>query len=116
MKHATYPGFHSMPADHLAIRKDVWDSLPEDIQRIFEVAMQKLAFQTSLTFSVENIKAAKMLETEQGVTLHDWSDEDRLAFRQAAQERWQVWADKSPEARELIDSHVEFIRLLGLID
>jgi TRAP-type C4-dicarboxylate transport system substrate-binding protein len=21
--HATYPGFHSMPADHLAIRKDV---------------------------------------------------------------------------------------------
>ncbi|HEX6144019.1 MAG TPA: TRAP transporter substrate-binding protein DctP, partial [Geminicoccaceae bacterium] len=24
-QHATYPGFHSMPADHLAIRKDVWD-------------------------------------------------------------------------------------------
>ena len=24
--HATYPGFHSMPSDHLAIRKDAWDA------------------------------------------------------------------------------------------
>lgn len=52
-----------------AIRKDVWDGLPEDIQRIFEVAMQKLAFQTSLTFEVENIKAANMLTAQKGVTL-----------------------------------------------
>jgi len=42
-KHATYPGFHSMPADHLAINKDVWDSLPDDIQAIIEVAMEKMA-------------------------------------------------------------------------
>ena len=27
-KHTNYPGFHSMPADHLACRKDVWDAMP----------------------------------------------------------------------------------------
>ncbi len=96
VSNATYPGFHSMPSDHLAIRKDVWDGLPGDIQRIFEVAMQKLAFQTSLTF--ENAKAAKTL-AEKGVTLWDWSPEDRAAFRQVAQKHWQRWADKTPEAR-----------------
>jgi TRAP-type C4-dicarboxylate transport system substrate-binding protein len=113
--HATYPGFHSMPSDHLAIRKDAWDALPEDIQRIFSVAMQKLALQTSLTFEVKNQEAAAALAA-QGVKLHDWSVEDRAAFRKAAQQAWQGWADKTPEARALVDSHVEFMTQLGLIE
>jgi len=114
-EHATYPGFHSMPSDHLAIRKDVWDGLPEDIQRIFEVAMQKLAFQTAMAFEVENAKAAAQL-AERGITLHDWSAEDRQAFRQAAQTNWERWAEKSPEAREMVDSHVAFMDILGLVE
>ncbi len=114
-EHATYPGFHSMPSDHLAIRKDVWDGLPPDIQRIFEVAMQKLGFQTALTFEVENAKAAAQL-AEKGITLHNWSDEDRKAFRKAAQTNWQRWADKSPEARAMVDSHLAFMDVLGLIE
>jgi TRAP-type mannitol/chloroaromatic compound transport system substrate-binding protein len=89
--------------------------LPEDIQRIFDVAMQKLAFQTALTFEVENAKAAREL-MEEGVTLYDWSVEDRAAFRQAAQTNWQRWADKTPEARALVDSHIEFMNVLGLLD
>src|SRR3546814_20961282 len=87
-----------MPSDHLAIRKDAWDALPDDLKRIVEVAMQKLSFQTALTFEVENNKAAAALR-EQGVTLHAWSEEDRGAFRQAAQEAGQAWAEKPPEAR-----------------
>jgi TRAP-type C4-dicarboxylate transport system substrate-binding protein len=114
-KHATYPGFHSMPADHLAIRKDVWDSLPEDLQRIFTVGMQKFAFQTAVAFEVENAKAAKEAEAR-GVTLHDWSEEERAEFRTAALESWETWADRTPEAREIVDSHYEFMDLLGLAE
>jgi TRAP-type C4-dicarboxylate transport system substrate-binding protein len=112
-KHATYPGFHSMPADHLAIRKEVWDSLPEDIQRIIEVGMQKFAFQTALMFEVENPKAAAAV-AEKGVTLHDWSDDERRQFRTAALEAWETWADRTPEAREIVDSHYAFMDLLRL--
>ncbi|HEX6144114.1 MAG TPA: TRAP transporter substrate-binding protein [Geminicoccaceae bacterium] len=114
-KHATYPGFHSMPADHLAIRKDMWDSLPEDLQRIFEVGLQKFAFQTALAFEAENARAAKEAEAR-GVTLHDWSTEDRRAFRQASLDAWETWADRTPEAREIVDSHYEFMGLLGLTE
>jgi TRAP-type mannitol/chloroaromatic compound transport system substrate-binding protein len=113
-EHATYPGFHSMPSDHLAIRKDAWDALPPDLQRIVEVAMEKLAFRTSLAHMYENIKAAKVL-SEQGVTLHDWSPEDRAKFREVAQQNWQRWAEKTPEARKLVDSHIAFMKELGLI-
>jgi TRAP-type mannitol/chloroaromatic compound transport system substrate-binding protein len=112
--HATYPGFHSMPADHLACRLDVWESMPDDLKRIMDVAMQKLAFQTALTFEVMNNEAAAALN-EKGVTIHEWSQEDRDAFRKAAQEQWQNWAVKTPEAQKLVDSHLAFMKNLGLV-
>ena len=113
VKHATFPGFHSMPSDHLAINKAKWDALPPHLQRIIRVAMEKLAFQTAMTFEIKNAEAAAKLRT-QGVTLHDWSAEDRATFRKAAQDAWQGWADKTPEARALVDSHMAFLKQLGL--
>lgn len=115
VNHATYPGFHSMPSDHLACNKDVWDSLPEDLQRIMDTAMQKLAFQTALTFEVKNREAAAKLR-QQGITLHDWSEEERKVFRDAAQATWKEWAKKSPEAAALVESHIAFMQTLGLIE
>jgi TRAP-type C4-dicarboxylate transport system substrate-binding protein len=115
VKHATYPGFHSMPSDHLACRLDKWESLSEQQKRIIDTAMQKLSFQIALTFEVANNEAAAKLRAE-GVTLYDWSEEDRATFRAAAQKAWQRWADKTPEARALVDSHIAFMTKLGLMN
>jgi len=52
---------------------------------------------------------------KEGYTLHDWSAEDRLAFRTAAQKKWQEWCDKTPEARALVDSHVAYMKRLGIL-
>ncbi|WP_135079418.1 TRAP transporter substrate-binding protein [Terasakiella sp. SH-1] len=114
VKHATYPGFHSMPSDHLAINKDVYDALPNDLKSILNVAMQKLAFQHAMGTQVAVSETASTIGSE-GVTLHNWSAEDRATFRAAAQKKWQEWGDKSPEARELVDSHVAFMKRIGLI-
>ena len=114
VKHATYPGFHSMPSDHLAVNKEVYDSLPADLKRILEVAMQKLSFQNSLSFQVSMGETASELAAS-GVTLYDWSAADREAFRNAAQAKWQEWGDKTPEARSLVDSHIGFMKRIGLL-
>ena len=115
VKHATYPGFHSMPSDHLAINKSKWDALPEHLQRIIQVAMQKLAFQTAITFDVKNREAAAKL-TASGVTLHDWPQADRRAFRETAQGAWSEFAEGSAQAEELVESHKLFTRKLGLLE
>ncbi|MEO0429331.1 MAG: TRAP transporter substrate-binding protein [Pseudomonadota bacterium] len=113
VKHANYPGFHSMPSDHLACNKAVWDSMPEHHKRIMDTAMQKLALQTALTFEKKNAEAAAALQ-EQGVTLYAWSEEDLGSFRAAAQAAWQEFAT-TPEAEALVESHLTYLGQLGLV-
>ncbi|QHQ36217.1 TRAP transporter substrate-binding protein [Algicella marina] len=113
VKHANYPGFHSMPSDHLACNKEVWDGMPEAHRRIMNVAMESLALRTALTFEKKNAEAAAELQ-EQGVTLYNWAEEDRQAFRDAAQASWPEFAT-SPEAEALVESHMGYLRQLGLV-
>ncbi|MEM1387960.1 MAG: TRAP transporter substrate-binding protein [Pseudomonadota bacterium] len=113
VKHANFPGFHSMPSDHLACNKDVWDSMPEHHRRIMDTAMQKLALQTALTFEKANAEAAALLASE-GVSLHTWSAEELAKFRAAAQSAWTDFAT-TPEAEALVASHIEYLTQLGLV-
>jgi len=113
VKYANYPGFHSMPSDHLACNKEVFDAMPESHQRIMKVAMQALALKTALTFEKKNAEAAAML-TEQGVTLSAWSEEEKQKFRNAAQDAWDDFGT-TPEAKDLMAAHRKYLKQLGLI-
>ncbi|WP_413720204.1 TRAP transporter substrate-binding protein [Silicimonas sp. MF1-12-2] len=112
-KHATYPGFHSMPSDHLACNKAVWDGMPEHHRRIMEVAMEKLALRQAISGDVANAQAANELRA-QGVSIYDWSAEDRAKFKAAAQATWPEFAT-TPEAEALVASHIEFLKTIGVI-
>ena len=114
-KHATYPGFHSMPSDHLACNKAKWDAMPESHRRIIDIAMQKTALQTALAFEVKNPQASVELR-KKGITIHNWSAADRKAFRVGAQKAWDGWAKKTPEAAALVKSHRAYLAQLGLIE
>ncbi|MGX9357495.1 TRAP transporter substrate-binding protein [Roseobacteraceae bacterium S113] len=113
VKHANFPGFHSMPSDHLACNKAVFDAMPESHQTIMKVAMEALALRTALTFEKKNAEAAAQLR-EQGVSLHQWLPEDLAEFRAAAQATWPEFAD-TPEAKALVDSHMAYLTQLGLV-
>lgn len=114
-KHATYPGWHSMPADHLAINLDKWNELPEDLQQVIEDALDKAARDLAEQSRTENERAAEEL-TAEGVTLHDWSDEDVREYRDFAQSVWQEWAERSPLAKRAVESHVAYMKKIGLLD
>ncbi|MGC1260391.1 MAG: TRAP transporter substrate-binding protein [Jannaschia helgolandensis] len=112
-KFANYPGFHSMPSDHLACNKSVWDGMPEAHQRIMSVSMESLALRTALTFEKKNAEAAAQLR-EEGVTLSEWSAGDLQEFRNAAQSTWPEFAT-TPEAEALVESHLAYLKQLGLV-
>lgn len=113
VKHANYPGFHSMPSDHLACNKAIWDGMPAEHRRIMSTAMTALALRTALTFEKKNAEAAAALRAK-GVSVYDWAPEDRQEFRDAAQASWPEFAS-TPEAKALVESHVAYLRQLGLV-
>ncbi|WP_299304589.1 TRAP transporter substrate-binding protein [uncultured Litoreibacter sp.] len=114
VQHATFPGFHSMPSDHLACNKAVWEAMPEHHREILSVAMESLALRTALTFDKVNGEAAAGLKAK-GVAIYDWSREDRQQFRKVAQETWVEFAT-TPEAKALVDSHLAYLGQLGLVN
>jgi TRAP-type mannitol/chloroaromatic compound transport system substrate-binding protein len=112
VKHANYPGFHSMPSDHLACNKAKWDGMPDSHRRIMSTAMEALALRTALTFEKKNAEAAAGLRAK-GVNLYEWPQDERQKFRDAAQAAWGEFAS-TPEAKALVDSHLGYLRQLGL--
>ncbi|MFK8082259.1 MAG: TRAP transporter substrate-binding protein [Granulosicoccus sp.] len=110
-EHTNYPGFHSMPADHLACRKDLWDEMPAHHQAIMKVAMQALALKNATLNEVKNAETAKDLR-EKGVNMYEWTPEELAKYRDAVQAGWTEFAT-TPEAKELLESHVGFLQQMG---
>ena len=113
-KYANFPGFHSMPSDHIACNKAVWDAMPAHHRKIMEVAIGDIALKSAMTFEKKNAEAAAQLKAA-GVTVAAWSEEDLQTFRDAAQGAWGEFAS-SPEAKALVDSHLAYLRQLGLAE
>ncbi len=113
-KYATYPGFHSMPADHLACNTKVWNKLKPHEQGAMLAAIEICGRTITSLVERKNAEAVKALN-EMGVTLHDWSREDRLKFRQAALGAWEEWKKKSPEAAALIEIHKAYMKANGIL-
>ena len=114
-KHATHPGFHSMPAEQLSFNKKAWDKLPESVQKAIEVALKGIALDLALLIEVRDNQTAAQIQAD-GVTLYGWSTEDRKAFREFAQGRWAEWGAKTPAAQAVLDSHLAFMKDIGLVD
>ncbi|NNE81710.1 MAG: TRAP transporter substrate-binding protein [Silicimonas sp.] len=111
-KHTNYPGFHSMPADHLACRKDLWDSMPSHHQAILKNAMLVLGLENTTKNAVLNAQNSVKVQEEMGVTLYTWSPEEMNKYRNAVQAAWVEFAT-TPESKSMLESHLSFLRSIG---
>ncbi len=110
-EHTNFPGFHSMPADHLTCRKDAWDAMPAHHKAIFKVGMQALALKNATINEVKNAQTAKDLRAK-GVNLYEWTPEDLAQYRAAVKAGWTEFAT-TPESKALLQSHIDFLTNLG---
>ena len=110
-EHTNYPGFHSMPADHLACNKSVWDAMPAHHQAILKVGMQALGLKNTTINEVKNAENSVAL-AEKGLNMYQWSEEDMAVYRQAVQDSWKEFAT-TPESQNLLNAHLDFLRGIG---
>lgn len=113
-KHTNYPGFHSMPADHLACRKDVWDGMPDAHKAILKVGMQALGLKNTTINEVKNAQNSVKLAAD-GLNMYEWSPEEMGKYRAAVQSAWVDFAT-TPESKALLNSHLDFLRGIGAME
>lgn len=113
VEHTNFPGFHSMPADHLACRKDIYDAMPAHHKAIFKVAMQALALKNATANEVNNARTAKELR-EKGINLYEWTEEELGKYRAAVKAGSTEFAT-TPEAKALLQNHIDFQTEMGLV-
>ena len=114
-KHTTYPGFHSMPSDHLAINLDKWKSLPPAVQAIFVSAVKKAAYDRWMLTNEGNSVAARDLVANKGVTLYPWETAEKNKYRELAQAVWIKWGKKSPFAEQAFGSSIDYMKKIGVL-
>jgi TRAP-type mannitol/chloroaromatic compound transport system substrate-binding protein len=114
-RYPLHPGFHSMPSAEIAINMQKWNALSPDLKVLVEMAVRDFAREMVQRIAMEDMKAAETAKV-QGVTLVEWSPEERRKFREISRQAWADWAKKSPAAQQVYDSQVAFLKRLQLID
>ena len=114
-KFPIYPGIHSMPVIEVSVNKERWNALSDDLKAIMTVAVRDYARDMVQHLEYEDLRRVRESD-EKGVTIVDWSDEERRQFREVAVGIWQDWAERSPLARKAYDAQIAYLREIGLLD
>lgn len=112
--HPVYPGFHSLPLIEVSMNRDKWEELPEDLQNLLTLSVDALALQMTSQLFIADLEAVAKANAE-GVTIHDWSQEERAKFRAIAREQWEVVAKRSDNAQKVYDAMISFMTSQGLL-
>ena len=110
--YAIYPGIHSMPLSDVAVRMTHWNELPDDLKAVLEKATKDFN-ENSLSMNAELDQA--MVAKRDPSTLIAWGPEERRELREIAKEVWAEWAEKSPMAKKIYDSHIAYMSKIGLL-
>lgn len=109
-------GFHQPTgANEFAVRMDVWEALPADLQALLEAAVREWSLQQWYATNIADIRAREAMLEFGNVEL-ELPEADIAEIRKVALTVWEDWAAKSPMSAEIIESKIEFMRFLGVLE
>ncbi len=114
-KYPLYPGIHSMAVRQMTINKGIWDGLTPDQQTAVEVWFYAAYDDVRRQLDLQDRGQASKDTAEGDITIIDWPQAERDAFRAIAVQAWEETADKSPEARAALEAHYAYMRSIGLL-
>ncbi|MEZ5738152.1 MAG: TRAP transporter substrate-binding protein [Burkholderiaceae bacterium] len=115
-KYPIYPGIHSMAVLQFVVNKKVWDKLSKGEQTTLEVWYTAAYTSMMRDADLEDKRLVGRDKAGKDITVIDWPQADRNAFRKIAVEAWSDMAKKSELAQEALDAHLKFMKQYGLLD
>ena len=114
-KYPLYPGIHSMAVHQFTINKDLWNSLSTSAQNGLQKWYYDAYADLLNALDEKDQELVKRDKAGSDIEVINWSQGDRDAFREIAVQAWEETASKSPEAREALDAHLNFMKAQGLL-
>lgn len=109
-----YPGIHSMPSMQFTINKQKWESLSEADR----TALRDWWYEAMFAMTAEVAKKDKELAARDNgagkIEVINWAQEDRDQLREVALKQWEIYAEKSPLAKEALNANVAYMTEIGL--
>jgi len=114
-KYPIYPGIHSMAVLQLVMNKSAHDKMSDADKAILEVWYTAMNTSMRRLADLEDRRLVAEHKAGDDITVIDWAQEDRDKMRAIAVQAWDDVADKSPLAREALDTHIAFMKQIGLL-
>ena len=108
--------FHSMPVLSFTVNKKKWNSQPKDIKAILTMATRDMGTQINMRQLMLRGPAEKDDLENHGVTIINWSDEERKKMRAMAAKIWEEESKKSDFAKMAYDNQVGYLRTIRMLD
>ena len=108
-KYYYYPGWHEPgPTLETMVNKAAWDSLPDDLRTMIEVATRAINEDMLSEFTALNNAALRTLIDEHNVELRELPADVLAALREASDEVVAEVATDDPLAQKIYDSYMSF--------
>ncbi|MGB3222866.1 MAG: TRAP transporter substrate-binding protein DctP [Desulforhopalus sp.] len=115
-KYIILPGFHQpTTATCYVANITAWEKLPKDIQAIVETAAREASAELFQRNLVEGLAALEKFK-QKGVEVIYLPDSEIKQIRKTAMEVWAEYGAKSEKAQKILDSQMQWMKQLKLID
>jgi TRAP-type mannitol/chloroaromatic compound transport system substrate-binding protein len=114
-KYPIYPGIHSMAFIQFTLNQDLWDSLNDAQKTAIEVWYLASRADLRRVADLEDKDLVARDRKAGDITIVDWAQADRDAFREIAKGAWKDFSEKSELAKEAYDTHVKYMERMGLL-
>jgi len=111
-----HPGFHmTAGATEFVVHMDVWNALPADLQHLVVAAVREWSYRNYQRVRVDEVYYLDKMLADGNVRM-DFPEEDIETIRRLALDVWERWAGRTPMSGAIIESKMEFMRAIGILE
>ncbi|MEQ9607368.1 MAG: TRAP transporter substrate-binding protein [Kiloniellaceae bacterium] len=114
-KYPIFPGIHSTPILQFTVSQSAWDKMTPAEQASLETWYLAAYNDMRRIVDMEDRALVARDKAAGDLTVIDWPQEERDKFREIAVGAWKDFAASSEMAQQVYDSHIAFMKQLGLL-